>query len=1055
MDKERELAKLRKEVEERTDSEDRFGFHSEYYIDPEWRGKCEDLHREDEPKRGFASYSKYKDDIYFISEAGDGCIIKSDVKRKTSCAIVLDTKRELCPNLDYIAVNCRGYFLYNANEITLFGFDGHETYTYQFDKRISRECIYIYDDKVYYSVKVYEKGYIGSRIWCVNMLTREKKLIWAMQDEDAAFDEYFQNSFVQEWGMEVPFALSDLGCDVICEFLYANSRRVIAGYTRNDITNGASYIICVDLDKKVYSILDCFATEYENYSLPSKDRRHIFSFDMLRDSMWVKTDGGDTRLLLYDIRRVIDTQSGLHFQRQLGVLDDLESDAGLYYLDWKRCFFKKDSMYMWRIDIRNGNRKELYHDDDENDFIYFWCFGDIFTVPIVMGVDDFRDSETGDSIYVIKGEEHTQLFGKAKAEPLLKEVKEAGVASLSLRMGSRREGSRSGDVWYDIEEYNEDCVGFHSEYYVDPRWRNTLRTDLDTIVKRGYTKCSQYKGKIYFFEALENEGYIISCDTGGKNFCVAAKLRPKRPLTRYRKCYGKIGLEDYANTYLAVNRQGYFLYNTRIITLFRFDGSEVYTHELFDKDEYDDWMGYDDIRFIESIYIYDDKVFYSETKKGDSSLIRCVNMLTGENGLLWETFHGDFEFEEMLRKSHALEWGADLPFPAVSTDNGDWTCSFLYANNYHVVAGYYKWFSRNVNGTVSYIICIDLDKKSCSILDCFAIRYDDKRKFLPSKYDRHIVSFDMRNDSMWVKTGDQDVQLYCSDIRRVPELRSYYPVKWHLSEDWYDESNDSGFYYFDGNRCFGNRECKIFGIGMDGTKTKEFNIRNRLGHYFWCFGDTFIVPIYERSIFDDNPNPLKDSHLCVYDYNSKDCSYSEACRLEQTAITKLLRDAKAPQPEAQTQVLTPAPKPVQHQEEKRSIPPQSDRNHGIGGGSAMTLASFRRNAASKTSLREELLAYRKSLPDSWDYNAFVGILLSVGGPKHGDAACMNYAIGQGDNGNNTKRVLEGKGLMPIFEKYKGKKIDEAILLSEVEDEIIAVVPEYEQIRQRFHAIMGE
>ena len=60
----------------------------------------------------------------------------------------------------------------------------------------------------------------------------------------------------------------------------------------------------------------------------------------------------------------------------------------------------------------------------------------------------------------------------------------------------------------------------------------------------------------------------------------------------------------------------------------------------------------------------------------------------------------------------------------------------------------------------------------------------------------------------------------------------------------------------------------------------------------------------------------------------------------------------------------------------------------------LTLAEFRVQAPSQTGFREQLLAYRKSLPNNWDYNAFVGILLGVGGPKHGDAACMNFAIGQ-------------------------------------------------------------
>lgn len=81
---------------------------------------------------------------------------------------------------------------------------------------------------------------------------------------------------------------------------------------------------------------------------------------------------------------------------------------------------------------------------------------------------------------------------------------------------------------------------------------------------------------------------------------------------------------------------------------------------------------------------------------------------------------------------------------------------------------------------------------------------------------------------------------------------------------------------------------------------------------------------------------------------------------------------------------------------------------------AISLLKFRQNAPSMTGFRDELISYRKSLSNSWDYNAYAGILLGVEGPKHGDAACMNYGIGQGDNGNNTKKVLEAKGLMIVF-----------------------------------------
>lgn len=117
----------------------------------------------------------------------------------------------------------------------------------------------------------------------------------------------------------------------------------------------------------------------------------------------------------------------------------------------------------------------------------------------------------------------------------------------------------------------------------------------------------------------------------------------------------------------------------------------------------------------------------------------------------------------------------------------------------------------------------------------------------------------------------------------------------------------------------------------------------------------------------------------------------------------------------------------------------------------MTLAEFRDNAPYMTGYRDELLAYRKSLLNTWDYNAYVGILLGVGGSKHGDSACMNFGIGQGDNGNNVKRTLMQKGLMPKFEKYKGKKPDNKfVLLEEVEGEILWIAPEYAAIQRKLH-----
>lgn len=121
---------------------------------------------------------------------------------------------------------------------------------------------------------------------------------------------------------------------------------------------------------------------------------------------------------------------------------------------------------------------------------------------------------------------------------------------------------------------------------------------------------------------------------------------------------------------------------------------------------------------------------------------------------------------------------------------------------------------------------------------------------------------------------------------------------------------------------------------------------------------------------------------------------------------------------------------------------------------SMTLEEFRRLAPYMIGYKAELSAFRKSLENSWDYNAFMGILLGVAGPKHGDASCQNFAIGQGDNGNNTKKTLEQNGLMSLFEKYKGKNADLSVTIGYVEDEIISVVPSYTIIRNKLDSLIG-
>ena len=115
--------------------------------------------------------------------------------------------------------------------------------------------------------------------------------------------------------------------------------------------------------------------------------------------------------------------------------------------------------------------------------------------------------------------------------------------------------------------------------------------------------------------------------------------------------------------------------------------------------------------------------------------------------------------------------------------------------------------------------------------------------------------------------------------------------------------------------------------------------------------------------------------------------------------------------------------------------------------SEIKLCDFRNNAERITGVRDALISFRKSLDEKWDYNAFVGILLSVKGPKYGDVACSNLAIGQGDNFKSTETRLTYWGLLDVFDKYKGKKYDHDVTVCEVEDEIIQIAPSLSEIRE--------
>ena len=533
---------------------------------------------------------------------------------------------------------------------------------------------------------------------------------------------------------------------------------------------------------------------------------------------------------------------------------------------------------------------------------------------------------------------------------------------------------------------NEECFGFHSEYYINPNWRGR---EKDTYlrngeeIRKGYMEFSKYGENIYFLRDYAR-GVIFKCNPKDKT-ASAIQLNT-----------------EIAYDYIAVNQQGYFLYNNQLVSLFGFDGQEVYTHKFGQKE------------YKECIYVYDHMVLYSETKTPKNSCrICCVNMLSKEVRILWETQKGDSVFDSKLRTSYKEIWGRDLPFFSTPSNIGNISCEFLYANKKRVVAGYTK---NKFPNNISYIINVDLDTEQWDILDC-------RPNSMPNA--RCIFSFNMINDTMWIKTDDKDIGLIHTSIQRISQFQENKVVEWRLCTLY-----NASYYYFDGKKAYLPENLCVYLIEKNGNKI-ENQVHAYQTEYFWCLEDVYTIP----SCYSD------------VSFMGKWCF-----TLEKNTLNGLINNAKI-LPEEMVQ--------IQEQDLKQNVGEKSrellaeEEKHSISldsSDSTISLVEFRERASQVTGFRNALLEYRKSLPNIWDYNAYVGILLGVGGPKHGDASCMNYAIGQGDNGNNTKKTLEERGIMQIFEKYKGKKIDSKIMLSEVEDEIVSIVPEYEQIRRKFHEI---
>ncbi len=346
--------------------EEFFGFHSEYYIYPEWwKGEsCSFV----ETMKGYTTFSEYKNDIYYLCNYGK-TVVQFNPAKQTAHAIKMENKEDYC----FLAVNCHGYFLYNEQSVTLYGFDGEKKYTHKFQKK-KPECIYIYDSKVFYSDT---KG-THSAILCVDMLTKEVRTIWSMDKGDTVFDRGLRDMYVHKYGEELPFFPNPSNVGMSCRFLYANAGRIIAGYVRCKGSNTVSYILNIDIRTQKRSIIDCFAFA-DRYHRPLMNDKFVFSFNMQNDTVWEKFNeggGGQINLACKKISENLENMRQEHLKNFLKAPDG--GSRYYYYFDGSSAY-AVGSFDTIRLSFDGEKYKFSHPSTYQTD--YFWSFGDIYIVP--------------------------------------------------------------------------------------------------------------------------------------------------------------------------------------------------------------------------------------------------------------------------------------------------------------------------------------------------------------------------------------------------------------------------------------------------------------------------------------------------------------------------------------------------------------------------------------------------------------------------------------------------------------------------------------------------
>lgn len=565
------------------------------------------------------------------------------------------------------------------------------------------------------------------------------------------------------------------------------------------------------------------------------------------------------------------------------------------------------------------------------------------------------------------------------------------------------------------QEKNRQSIAFNREYYVNyTDWENGRCEYKDReLNEKGYGY-SWFEDSLFFIRHISDtcSTYVMKYDWHNER--ISAYM-----VDTHEKF-----------EYIAVNKCGIFLYNSDKLGLFRIQGDILKLVK--------------GLKFTSDCerYIYGSCVFIArvdEAKLGKS--IEYIDMLSGKKGNLWSSKGSDIVFDTAFRREYQRRWGSNMEVVDNPSMAEKISCKFIYANNRRVIAGFtgnlHLGYEDDVY--VAYIINVDLVNNYWQVYDAFLTEMGDKwgkikHRFRTADGRSVIFSFDMVTDSVWLDTG-------CTEMNDKMRL-SQIPIEQYMD----DERNysrhfmlpirgmhryDLNRYYFDGNNAY---------VGDKYINSAGDEKFYRLDTRYYSKGHISV------GIGTDFTNPCDEGQGIAF--RALDVTTNECRKIKYEQLDRAIGIKKA-EPENIKQSVTSGIKDeklvADLVRELVEFKAELDRKDQF------TLGQFRELAPQLVGGREELLEYRKSLPQKWDYNAFVGILLGLHARKVGDAASANFAFGQGDNNKSVDKKFDEHGLWDIFNKYK--KCDGNVKLSQVEDEIVAYVPEYRAIREKFDTVL--